>query len=137
MTLTAQVKNKEVTNELEFSTSRSGGPGGQNVNKVNSKVSLRFDVPKSEILSEEDKAKISEKLANRMSNEGVLIITAQHSRSQLKNKEAAIAKFNELMEKAFQRKKIRRRTKPSKGAVQKRLTSKKIQSEKKKMRQGL
>lgn len=107
------------------------------MNKVNSKVTLRFDIPNSQILSEEEKARISEKLSNRISTEGVLIISAQHSRSQLQNKEEAIAKFNQLMEKAFARKKIRKRTKPSKSAVQKRLTNKKIQSEKKKMRQGL
>jgi ribosome-associated protein len=137
MTQTASVKNKDVTKELDFSTSRSGGPGGQNVNKVNSKVTLRFDIPNSQILNEEEKARLSEKLSNRISTEGVLIITAQHSRSQLKNKEEAIAKFNQLMEKAFARKKIRKRTKPSKSAVEKRLTNKKIQSEKKRMRQGL
>lgn len=137
MNLTARIRNKDVTNELDFTASKSGGPGGQNVNKVNSKVTLRFDVQKSESLSEAEKEKISEKLANRISTDGVLILTAQSKRTQLQNKEAAIEKFNHLMGKAFARKKVRRATKPTKSSKEKRLKSKKMQSEKKKMRQGL
>lgn len=137
MNLTARVRNKDVTSELDFTASKSGGPGGQNVNKVNSKVTLRFDVQKSELLTEEEKEKISEKLANRISTDGVLIITAQSKRTQLQNKEAAIEKFNHLIGKAFARKKIRRATKPTKSSVKKRLDDKKKHSEKKKMRQNL
>lgn len=137
MNLTARVRNKDVTNELDFTASKSGGPGGQNVNKVNSKVTLRFDIQQSPSLSEEEKARISEKLANRISTDGVLIITAQSKRTQLQNKEAALEKFNQLMGKAFARKKVRRATKPTKSSVQKRLDNKKKHSEKKKMRQGL
>lgn len=137
MNLTARVKGKDVTNELDFTASKSGGPGGQNVNKVNSKITLRFDVKNSESLTEEEKEKISEKLANRISTDGVLIISAQSKRTQLQNKEAAIAKFNQLMGKAFARKKARKATKPTKASKEKRLKSKKIQAEKKKMRQSL
>lgn len=137
MELAARVKYKDVSSELVFTTSRSGGPGGQNVNKVNSKVSLRFDVRNSLILSEEEKETIARKLGSRMNSEGVLIVTAQHERSQLRNKEAAIARFNFLMEKAFTKKKPRKATKPTKSSVDKRLKAKKIQAEKKKMRQNL
>lgn len=137
MNLTARVKNKDVTNELDFTASKSGGPGGQNVNKVNSKVTLRFNVQQSESLTEEEKEKISEKLANRISTDGVLIISAQSKRTQLQNKEAAVEKFNHLMGKAFAKKKMRRETKPTKASKEKRLKSKKMHSEKKKMRQNL
>ena len=137
MDLTATIRNKDVSNELVFTTSRSGGPGGQNVNKVNSKVTLRFDVANSPSLSDQEKARIMEKLSNRISTEGELILSAQHMRTQLQNKEAAIAKFNQLMEKVFAPRKVRRATKPTKSSVKKRLNEKKMHSEKKKMRQGL
>ena len=136
MDLTANIRNTDVTNELVFTTSRSGGPGGQNVNKVNSKVTLRFDVANSPSLSDQKKERIMEKLSNRITNEGELILSAQHMRTQLQNKEAVIAKFNQLMETAFAPQKIRRPTKPSKSAVKKRLNEKKMHAEKKKMRQG-
>lgn len=137
MILTAKVKNKDVTNELNLSASRSGGPGGQNVNKVNSKISLRFDVKCSPSLTEEEKEKILEKLSSRITTEGVLILSASSKRTQLQNKEAAIAKFNQLMGRAFAKRKARKATKPTTGAIKKRLKRKKIQSEKKKMRQPL
>ncbi len=137
MDLTALIKNKDVTNELVITASKSGGPGGQNVNKVNSKVTLRFNVTNSPTLTEHDKEVILQRLASRISTDGELIITAQHMRTQLQNKEAAIAKFNQLMEKAYAPRKARKATKPTKSSVKKRLDSKKKHSEKKKMRQGL
>ncbi len=137
MNLKAKVKNKDVTHELDLSASRSGGPGGQNVNKVNSKISLRFDVKQSPSLTEEEKEKILEKLSSRITTEGVLILSASSKRTQLQNREAAIAKFNKLMGNAFTKRKKRKATKPTKGSVKRRLKSKKIQSEKKKMRQPL
>lgn len=121
--------------ELVFTTSRSSGPGGQNVNKVNSKVTLQFDVLRSQTLTEEEKQTISEKLATRMTVDGVLILSAQDRRSQLQNKEAVILKFERMVEKAFEKKKPRRATKPSKGSVRERLKKKKVHSEKKKFRQ--
>ena len=117
--------------EIEFATARSSGPGGQNVNKVESKVILKFDVAGSRILSDEAKAR----LLPYSTNEGVLIIQAQEDRSQLKNKELAIKKFNALLAKAFVVKKKRRVTKPSKSSVQKRISEKKQRSEKKQWRQ--
>jgi ribosome-associated protein len=123
--------------EILFSTSRSSGPGGQNVNKVNTKVTLKFDVPQSEVLTEEEKEVICKKLASRMTNEGVIVLTSQDKRSQLQNKEEVVAKFNKLIAKAFEKKKVRKATKPSKGAVQNRIKEKKQRSEKKQWRQKL
>jgi ribosome-associated protein len=131
---TRQVTSQLVASELEFVTSRSSGPGGQNVNKVNTKVTLRWPVVASVILSSEERDTITQKLASRITLEGELVISAQDKRSQLQNKEAALAKLDELLTKAFVKKKKRKATKPSKGAVQKRIESKKRQGEKKKMR---
>jgi ribosome-associated protein len=131
---TRQVTSQLVASELEFVTSRSSGPGGQNVNKVNTKVTLRWPVVASVILSSEERETITQKLASRITLEGELVISAQDKRSQLQNKEAALAKLDELLTKAFVKKKKRKATKPSKVAVQKRIESKKRQGEKKKMR---
>lgn len=131
---TRQVTSQLVASELEFVTSRSSGPGGQNVNKVNTKVTLRWPVVASVILSSEERETITQKLASRITLEGELVISAQDKRSQLQNKEAALAKLDELLTKAFVKKKKRKATKPSKGAVQKRIESKKKHGEKKKMR---
>ena len=130
-TITASLLIKE----LAFSASRSSGPGGQNVNKVNSKITLMFEVVHSEILTEEEKDVIVKKLASHLTKEGVLILTAQDKRSQLENKEAAIQKLDKLLVKAFAKRKIRKATKPSKTAVQKRITNKKQHSQKKQWRQ--
>jgi ribosome-associated protein len=131
---TRHVTSQLVASELEFVTSRSSGPGGQNVNKVNTKVTLRWPVVASVILSSEERDTITQKLASRITLEGELVISAQDKRSQLQNKEAALAKLDELLTKAFVKKKKRKATKPSKGAVQKRIESKKKHGEKKKMR---
>lgn len=120
-------------NELVFTTSRSGGPGGQNVNKVNSKVTLKFDVAQSDILTPEEKEILLRKLT--LTNEGVLILTSQDKRSQLQNKESVLLKLEKLLTKAFEKKKVRKATKPSKGSVQNRIKKKKHHSEKKKWRQ--
>ncbi|MGC1241834.1 MAG: alternative ribosome rescue aminoacyl-tRNA hydrolase ArfB [Chryseosolibacter sp.] len=120
--------------ELVFTTSRSSGPGGQNVNKVNSKVTLQFDVMKSLVLSPEEKDIISHKLSARMTGEGVLVLTAQEKRSQLQNKEEVLVKFEKLLSKAFEKKKPRKATRPSKSSVKVRLKKKKAHSEKKKFR---
>ena len=121
--------------ELVFSTSRSSGPGGQNVNKVNTKVTVKFDVTNSAILTPEEKETISKKLSSRITNDGILILSSQDKRSQLQNKEEVIAKLEKLLSKAFEKKKARKATKPSKTSVQKRIKSKKENSEKKKWRQ--
>lgn len=126
---------RDFSSEFDFTTSRSSGPGGQSVNKVNTKVTLRFDVDHSQILGEDEKAKLKEKLSNKISGDNVLIINAESDRSQLRNKEEAIRKFYELLKEAFKVKKKRKPTKPTKASVQKRLDKKKQQAEKKQFRQ--
>lgn len=128
--VTAQI----LATELLFTTSRSGGPGGQNVNKVNSKVTLQFDVQNSRILTEDQKNIIAEKLSSRLTREGILILTAQESRSQIENKARVLEKFDEVLSVAFAKRKIRKATKPSKAAKRERLKKKKVVSEKKKWR---
>jgi ribosome-associated protein len=129
-----KVTSQLVSSELQFVTSRSSGPGGQNVNKVNTKVTLRWPIAASIILSPEEKENITQKLASRITLDGELVIAAQDKRSQLQNKEAVLTKLDELLTKAFTKKKKRTATKPTKSAVQKRIESKKKQGEKKKMR---
>lgn len=121
--------------ELEFTTSRSSGPGGQNVNKVNTKVTIRFDVPNSQLLTQEEKDIILSKLSSQLTKDGILVITSQDKRSQLDNKEEAKRKFEALINKAFVKKKPRKPTKPSKTSVRNRMKKKKEHSEKKKWRQ--
>ncbi len=124
-------------NEIVFSASRSSGAGGQNVNKVNTKVTLKFDVKNSQHLTEEEKEIILKKLSTRLTNDGVLILTSQEKRSQLQNKEDVVLKLEKILAKAFEKKKARKATKPSKGAVQERIKEKKQRSEKKQWRQKL
>ncbi|MEO7992063.1 MAG: alternative ribosome rescue aminoacyl-tRNA hydrolase ArfB [Chryseolinea sp.] len=124
-------------NEIIFSASRSSGAGGQNVNKVNTKVTLKFDVKNSQHLNDEEKEIILKKLSTRLTNDGVLILTSQEKRSQLQNKEGVVLKMEKLLAKAFEKKKARKATKPSKGAVQERIKEKKQRSEKKQWRQKL
>lgn len=125
----------DFTAEFEFATSRSSGPGGQNVNKVNSKVELRFDILKSELLTAEQKEILQQKLASKITADGILCIISQRDRSQLANKEDVVSKFYELLRKALKPVKPRKKTKPSKSSVEKRLSSKRIKSEIKQSRQ--
>ena len=120
--------------EIYFKTSRSSGSGGQNVNKVSSKVELNFDVINSKLLTDEQKQKISEKLFNRINKEGILKVTAESSRSQLENKHIALEKFNKLISECFKEKKKRIATKVSKSSKEKRIQAKKKLSERKRMR---
>ena len=129
------LRSEDLFHELTFLTSRSSGPGGQNVNKVNSKVTLKWDVAHSAIVSPEQKETIFKKLTSRITTEGILMITAQDSRSQLDNKEAVLLKLNQLLIKAFTVAKARKPTKPGKAAKQKRIKAKKHHSEKKQWRQ--
>ena len=124
-----------LSSELVFTTSRSSGPGGQNVNKVNTKVTVKFDVGKSQVLTQEEKYIISVKLASRLTTDGVLMLSSQEKRSQFQNKVEVIEKLDALLSKAFAKKKVRKATKPSKGSVQNRIQKKKQHAEKKKWRQ--
>ena len=123
--------------EITFQTSRSSGPGGQNVNKVESRVELRWHLLDSQVLTDAQKALILEKVANQLTADGLLLITAQDDRSQYRNKEIVLARFHELLLRSLRRPKPRKATKPSKGAVHKRLEGKKIQGEKKANRRKL
>nr|WP_321411801.1 alternative ribosome rescue aminoacyl-tRNA hydrolase ArfB [uncultured Carboxylicivirga sp.] len=126
-----ELKNRDFTSELNFSSSRSGGPGGQNVNKVNSKVELRFHIESSQLLNEHEKSILLHKLANKLNQEGELILTAQTERSQLRNKLIVTERFYHLLAAALTPKKKHKPTRPTKSSVEKRLNSKKKQAEKK------
>lgn len=126
-----RIENGDFLPELTFQTSRSSGPGGQNVNKVETKVQLSFDLKASQLLSEEEKEVLFKKLKNKITEEGILQVQSQEKRSQLQNKELAINKFNELIQKGLEKKKARKPTNPGKGAIEKRLKAKKSQAEKK------
>ncbi|RZS97593.1 alternative ribosome rescue aminoacyl-tRNA hydrolase ArfB [Cecembia calidifontis] len=136
MNITQKINEGLLLPEVEFKMSRSSGPGGQHVNKTNTRVSLIFNVGNSAVLDEEEKTILIEKLANKLDNETNLIIHAQEKRSQIQNKEIAIRKFHDLMRKAFERKKIRKVSKPGKAAIEKRLSEKKALSQKKRERSG-
>ena len=122
--------------ELTFQTSRASGPGGQNVNKVESRVELRWHLQNSQVISAAQKQLMLEKLAPRLTAEGLLLVTAQDDRSQLRNRELALARFYELLQKSLRRPKPRRATRPSAGAVRERLEGKKRLSLKKASRRA-
>jgi len=132
--LQINLRDRDFNKEIEIKASRSSGKGGQNVNKVSTKIELVFDVNSSELLNEEEKAVIMEKLSNRISKEGKLILQSQESRSQLTNKEIAIDKLYELLENALKKEKPRKKTKPSLAKKEQRLQGKKVLSDKKKNR---
>jgi ribosome-associated protein len=124
----------DFSSEFKFHTSRSGGKGGQNVNKVSSKVELAFDVEGSQILTDEQKARVKDKLASRINSEGLLKIVSQTDRTQLGNKQIVIKAFFDLLEKAFHREKKRVKSKPTKASKRRRLEGKTKHSEKKALR---
>ncbi|KQT23837.1 peptide chain release factor 1 [Chryseobacterium sp. Leaf405] len=122
---------KDFSKELNFKTSRSSGAGGQNVNKVETSVTVLWKVSKSEFFYEDQKDLIQDKLKNRINADGFLFLTVSESRTQLMNKNKAIEKILEIVDKALFIPKKRFATKPSKGQKQKRLDNKKKISEKK------
>jgi ribosome-associated protein len=122
--------------ELSFKTSRSGGSGGQNVNKVSTKVLLEFDVVNSKVLDETQRETIQAKLASKINSEGILQVVSQTERTQLKNKKIALEKFNLLITNCFLVRKERKATKVPTAVKEKRLNDKRIKSELKRWRQG-
>ena len=121
--------------ELEMSAVRASGPGGQNVNKVSTAIHLRFDIGRSSLPSGL-KDRLLKMRDRRISDAGVVIIKAQTSRTQLKNKQEALLRLDELLKKAQIQHKVRRATKPSYSSVNKRLNKKTKQGQKKKLRRS-
>ncbi len=124
----------DLTSEFTFKTSRSSGPGGQHVNKTDSRVELRFNPQKSELLSDDQKVILHQKLSSQLTSDGDLIVVCQQERSQYKNKALAIEKLYELLHKALKPVKKRKATKPTRASIQKRMELKKQTAEKKKRR---
>lgn len=120
--------------ELQFRFSTSSGPGGQHVNKSNTKVTLLFDVTNSPSLPENIRERLLVKLSNRLDKEGVLQLQVQTSRSQYRNRETAVSQLQNLLAEALKKEKKRRRTKPSAAAKERRLNKKKKRGKRKQER---
>ncbi len=123
--------NRDLSSELIYSTSRSSGPGGQHVNKTDTKVELRFSVVNSKLLSEFQKKKLISKLGNKLTNDGELLLSAQSERSQLRNKDNVTKRFYKLLDTLLKPQKRRIATKPTLSSKIKRLDTKHRISEKK------
>ena len=122
--------------EITITASRSGGPGGQNVNKVSTKITLGFDVLHSTALSDEQKQRICEKLATRINNDGILQVVSQRTRSQELNRADAVNRFAELLRHALMPRRVRIKTRLPKAAKEQRLQEKRKRSVKKQSRSG-
>ncbi len=121
----------DLSPEIKYHFSRSQGAGGQNVNKVNTKVNLAFNVLKSEILTEKEKEKILKKIGKRLTKAGVLRLSSQKGRTQMKNRLLVTQKFYDILEYALKENPTRIPTEPSGSSQEKRLKNKKIKSQKK------
>jgi ribosome-associated protein len=122
--------------ELTYKTSRSGGPGGQNVNKLNTRVLVLFDVGGSSSLSDEQKQQVLRKLSTRIDKHGVLHVASQKHRSQEANRQAAVERLQELLQDALKPQVIRKKTKTPKVVKERRLRDKKHRGETKRRRQA-
>jgi ribosome-associated protein len=120
--------------ELTYRATRSGGPGGQHVNTSSTRVELAWDVSATPSLSEEQRARVLKKLANRINAEGLLLLTEGGSRSQHQNKEAVTARFQELLRQALHVPKPRKKTRPTRASREQRLRAKRHRSEVKRLR---
>jgi ribosome-associated protein len=128
------MENEKIIAELSFKAVRSSGAGGQNVNKVSSKVVLTFDLKNSQALTEEEKLLVETKLSSRLTTDSVLILNCDEDRSQFRNKEIVIKRFLELIKNALLIPKERKSTKIPKSVIRKRIKDKKNISEIKKTR---
>jgi ribosome-associated protein len=128
------MNNLDFSKELAFRTSKSSGAGGQHVNKVETRVELLFDVNASEVLNGLEKNLVWQNLANRINNEGILLLASDSERSQLRNKKIVVKRFYELLEKAITPEVKRKITRTPKAVERKRLATKKQTSEKKALR---
>ncbi|WDF60330.1 MULTISPECIES: alternative ribosome rescue aminoacyl-tRNA hydrolase ArfB [Flavobacterium] len=117
--------NEKIISELNFKAVRSSGAGGQNVNKVSSKVVLSFDLEASQALSDDEKTLLKENLSTRLTSENILILNCDEDRSQLKNKEIVVKRFLELIKKGLYVPKVRKATKVPKAVIKKRIKDKK------------
>lgn len=124
----------QILQELQFKAIRSSGAGGQHVNKTASKVEVSFSVKASEGLSDSEKDRLGNRLKSRITSEGLLILQCGETRSQHRNKKLVIDRLLELLHENLKVKKVRKKTKPSKGAIEKRLKEKKSQALKKNQR---
>lgn len=120
--------------ELEVRAVRSSGPGGQSVNTTDSKVELRWDVAGSRALDERQRARVLERLASRLTTDGVLILTGQEHKSQHRNREAVLGRFRSLVGEALTPPRPRRRTRPTRASKERRLQAKRHRSEQKRLR---
>lgn len=123
------METEKIISELKFKAVRSSGAGGQNVNKVSSKVVLTFDLKNSQALSDEEKAVLETKLASRLTSDQILILNCDEDRSQLKNKEIVVKRFLELIQKSLVVSKPRKATKIPKSVIEKRLKDKSTNAE--------
>ncbi len=117
--------------EVTFKTSRSGGKGGQHVNKVSSKVELNFNINASSLFSDDQKMQLMQKLANKINAEGILQVVTEEDRSQLANKQKSLDKLLVLLKIALHQPKKRKATRPGKAAIEKRLKTKQFRAMKK------
>lgn len=131
------ISKEALLKEVTFKTSRSGGKGGQNVNKVSSKVELNLDIRESALFSEDQKKLLFEKLSRRINSEGILQVITEEERSQYMNKERSLEKLLVLLGHALHKPKVRKATRPKKSAIEKRLKDKQQNAMKKISRRGL
>ena len=128
------IQGRDLSGELIYSSSRSSGPGGQNVNKVNTRIELRYNIAGSSLLNEEEKARIQSALGNRINKEGFLILVSQTERSQIGNKKKVTERFYKLLQKALMPVRKRKPTRPTLASKERRIESKKLLSRKKALR---
>jgi len=125
------MNTETIIKELDYKAVRSSGAGGQNVNKVSSKVVLSFNLPASQSLSEDEKTLAMQNLASKLTSDGIFILQCDEDRSQLRNKEIVTRRFLTMMENALKVKKARKPTKIPRSVIEKRIRAKRNQSEKK------